>query len=254
MLAVENCKPSDSAAVPSAYRPDSASASDSTSPSARRLTVRPPWISAVASTVSGDECAHDTATDAANRLAFLPGSCPCSSREVSVDMPAVELAAEVMLIDATFDLNAVRNLDRGGRIGLRIAEAEELALGLRTGVGAGRGVDADHVVGQDLRTVADRDLRLGGLDQHLDGQRDEILQETHGRVEEELRLQRGQAQRVGQCAVFGLGHQVDVAGAQRGVGADVDRDTLGQVARGQQVLDLRRADAAGAEDDVVAAG
>ena len=46
MSAVENSSASAMAAAPSANRLDSASASDSDVPSARMLTVRPPWTRA----------------------------------------------------------------------------------------------------------------------------------------------------------------------------------------------------------------
>ena len=98
MSAVENWRATASAALPSAYRLDSASASDSVSPSARILTVRPPWTTAVSATVTVDvSLAHDTAIEAAIPPDFLPGTLPCSSREVSVVIAAVALASEVML-------------------------------------------------------------------------------------------------------------------------------------------------------------
>ena len=97
-LAVENCSASASAALPSAYRLDSASACDSTLPSARTLTVRPPWMKASWATVTVEfSRAHETAIDAAKPLVFLPGTLPCSSREVSVVIDAVAFAAEVTL-------------------------------------------------------------------------------------------------------------------------------------------------------------
>ena len=52
-------------------------------------------------------------------------------------------------------------------------------------------------------------------------------------------------------AVLGLRDQIDAAGVEIGAGADVDRHRFGDIARRHEVLDLRRADAAGAEDDVV---
>ena len=54
MSAFENCRPTAIAAVPSANRPDSASAADSTLPSARTLTVRPPCTVACSYTVVVD--------------------------------------------------------------------------------------------------------------------------------------------------------------------------------------------------------
>ncbi len=135
--------------------------------------------------------AHETAIDAANADDFLPGTLPCSSREVSVDMLAVALASEVMLTAPPPSIRTSPSMvDRRRGVGLRVADAEQLALGQSGRVGAGRRVDADHVVGLDLGAGVDRDLGLGGLDEHLDRQRDQVLQEAHRRVEEELRLER----------------------------------------------------------------
>ncbi len=92
------------------------------------------------------------------------------------------------------DPGAVLDVDAGAGLGLRIAHAEQAALGLAAGVGAGRGVDADGQVGDQLRAFLHRELGLGRLDQHLDGQAQQVLHLADKRVEDELALQLGQTQ------------------------------------------------------------
>ena len=103
MFALENCSATASEAVPSANRPDSASASDSTVPSARTLTVRPPCTNAPSWTVVVDTVFALVIASAAAKelplfcLALAPSTSPCSSRSVVADSFAVALASEVML-------------------------------------------------------------------------------------------------------------------------------------------------------------
>ena len=153
---------------------------------------------------------------------------------------------------AAFDQHAGGHGDRRRRGRLRVPDAEERrAAGLADALGCCRRIDAYDVVGQQSAVRAERDPRLGGLHQDLDRQRAQVVEEAQRRVGEEVRFERGEAERVGEWPVFGLGDQVDVRRRQRRPRPDVDVHGLAEEAGREQVLELGRGHAAGAEHDVV---
>ena len=200
--------------------------------------------------------AREIASEAANWSPRRPGTAPCSSRLVELDIAAIAVASEVMLtgpLRASMTAPAPMSIDGDG-LGLRVAEADQLAAGLTAGVGHRGGVDADGVVGQHVGAGPDRDLRLRLLHQHLERQGQEVGERRDERIEQEVGAQGGQPEGGCERPILGLGDQEDAGSPDPGVGPDADLDPLGQVAGGHQVLDLGRPDAPGAEDDVAAVG
>ena len=153
---------------------------------------------------------------------------------------------------AALDQHAGGHGDRRRRRRLCVPDAEERrTAGLPNAFGSRGRIHADDVVGQQPTVRAERDPRLGGLHQHLDRQGGQVVEEAQRRVGEEVRFEGGEAERVGERPVFGLGDQVDVRRRQGGPRPDVDVHGLAEEAGREQVLELGRGHAACPEHDVV---
>ena len=152
---------------------------------------------------------------------------------------------------APLDEYAGGHVDRGRGRRLGVADAEEgRAAGLAGARGGGGRVDADDVVGQEATVHAEGYLRLRALHQHFDREGGQVVEEAQGRVREEVRLERGQAESLRERPVLGLGDQVDARRRQGGPWADIDGHGLAQEAGREQVLEFGGGHPAGAEHDV----
>ena len=187
MSAFENSIPNARPAAPSAKIPDSASASEVTSPEATMFAV----LRASIARALGDR-------DGGVRLGVRQrqGERDLLRARVrrALDRPVGRRAHRSRCARARRDdrrrasLHHDTGLDVDGRVreGVRDADAEEAPRGGAARVGAGGRVHAERVAAEQLRVLPDRDRRGRVLDEHLDRQRRQTLHEPGQRADQEV--------------------------------------------------------------------